>query len=135
VLARVKSLVRVKRQRDALNQAYLDLKSLESLRDSLTMMLVHDLRTPLTTILGPMEMLQTGQFGGLEDVQREIIAMSLRSGYRLLGMVNELLDVSKMESGEMTLHRSSVDVRRVVQRTGGKDQYQRHVTHPVRVRR
>jgi signal transduction histidine kinase len=114
VLARVKSLVRVKRQRDALNQAYLDLKSLESLRDSLTMMLVHDLRTPLTTILGPMEMLQTGQFGGLEDVQREIIAMSLRSGYRLLGLVNELLDVSKMESGEMSLHRSTVEVERVV---------------------
>ncbi|HEX8236858.1 MAG TPA: response regulator [Abditibacteriaceae bacterium] len=115
VLARVKSLVRVKRQRDALTQAYLDLQSLESLRDSLTMMLVHDLRTPLTTILGPLEMLQTGQFGGLEEVQKEIVAMSLRSGYRLLGLVNELLDVSKMESGEMTLHRSEVKVPDVVQ--------------------
>jgi signal transduction histidine kinase len=114
VLARVKSLVRVKRQRDALKQAYLDLQSLESLRDSLTMMLVHDLRTPLTTILGPMEMLQTGQFGALESLQKEIIAMSLRSGYRLLGLVNELLDVSKMESGEMSLHRSQVDVSNVV---------------------
>jgi signal transduction histidine kinase len=84
------------------------------MRDSLTMMLVHDLRTPLTTILGPLEMLQTGQFGGLDQVQGEIVAMSLRSGYRLLGLVNELLDVSKMESGEMTLHRSSLDVPTLV---------------------
>jgi signal transduction histidine kinase len=114
VLARVKSLVRVKRQRDALKQAYLDLQSLESLRDSLVMMMVHDLRTPLTTILGPLEMLQTGQFGTLESLQKEIIGMSLRSGYRLLGLVNELLDVSKMESGEMLLHRSEVDVSNVV---------------------
>ncbi len=114
VVARVRSLVRVKRQRDALDQAYSDLKKVESMRDSLTAMLVHDLRTPLTTILGPLEMLQTGQFGQLDDTQREIIAMSTRSGYRLLGLVNELLDVSKMEGGEMTLRRALVDLPPVV---------------------
>jgi signal transduction histidine kinase len=59
-------------------------------------------------------MLQTGQFGDLDTMQKEIVAMSLRSGYRLLGLVNELLDVSKMESGEMTLYRSQVDVPTIV---------------------
>ena len=114
VVARVRSLMRVKRQRDALDQAYRDLKKVESMRDSLTAMLVHDLRTPLTTILGPLEMLQTGQFGQLDDTQREIIAMSTRSGYRLLGLVNELLDVSKMEGGEMTLRRALLDLPPIV---------------------
>jgi two-component system sensor histidine kinase/response regulator len=108
VAARVKSLVRVKRQREELDKAFRELQRAESMRDSLTEMLVHDLRTPLTTIIGPLEMLQSDQFGALSDVQKEIISMSARSGQRLLGIVNSLLDVSKMESGQMTLERTPV---------------------------
>lgn len=114
VVARVKSLLRVKRQQDALTHAYNELKRLESLRDSLTMMLVHDLRTPLTTLIGPLEMLHNGNFGQLDPTQTEVVAMSTRSGHRLLGLVNELLDVSKMESGEMKLSLRDIDVPQVV---------------------
>jgi signal transduction histidine kinase len=114
VVARVKSLLRVKRQQDALTTAYDELKRLESLRDSLTMMLIHDLRTPLTTLIGPLEMLQNGSFGALETTQQEIVAMSTRSGYRLLGLVNELLDVAKMESGEMKLSLREIDVPQII---------------------
>lgn len=113
VVARVRSLLRVKRGRDALEKSYADLKSAESLRDDLSEMLVHDLRTPLTTLLGPLEMLEGEQFGNLNETQREVVAMSARSGYRLLYLVNELLDISKMEGGRMTLQPREVDLRKV----------------------
>ena len=108
VVARVRSLVRSKRQRDALENAYQDLRRAETMRDNLTAMLVHDLRTPLTAILGSLEMLRGGQVGELDDLQREIIEIGTRSSHRLLSLINDLLDVNKMESGKMTLKHSLV---------------------------
>jgi two-component system sensor histidine kinase/response regulator len=112
VVARVRSLLRVKRGRDELEKSYADLRRAESLRDDLSEMLVHDLRTPLTTLLGPLEMLEGEQFGPLNETQREVASMSARSGYRLLYLVNELLDISKMEGGRMTLQPREVDLRK-----------------------
>jgi signal transduction histidine kinase len=109
VLARVRTLVRAKRQRDRLERAYADLRRAEGLRDSLTAMLVHDLRTPLTGIIGPLEMLVGDPDIPLDTVQKEMLGLCRDSAYRLLGMVNDLLDVSKMESGEMTLERAEAD--------------------------
>jgi signal transduction histidine kinase len=102
------SMVSARLQSVELSKALHDLKRLEAMRDGLNAMLVHDLRTPLTTILAPLEMLQLGQFGQLQETQREIIGMSLSSSRRLLGLINELLDVSKMEAGEMKLRRESL---------------------------
>ncbi len=110
VLARVKSLVRVKRGRDELERAYLDLQRVEAQRDELSEMLVHDLRTPLTTLLMPLTMLESEQFGALNETQREVTMMAVRGGNRLLRLVNELLDISKMESGSMTLQRRAVEL-------------------------
>jgi len=104
VVARVQSLVRVKRQRDDLERAYAELRRAESLRDSLAAMLVHDLRTPLTAIIGPLEMLTGDLTPLLDETQKEFLTMCTRSAHRLLSLVNDLLDVSKMESGEMNLH-------------------------------
>lgn len=101
-------LARASTQGQELAEALSELKRLEAMRDSLNAMLVHDLRTPLTTMLGPMEMLQSEQFGDLDETQREIVGMSLLSSRRLLGLVNELLDVSKMEAGEMKVRRETL---------------------------
>lgn len=106
VVARVKSLVRVKRGRDELESTLSDLQRAESLRDSLASMLVHDLRAPLTTILAPLEMLSSNAFGELNEMQSEVAEMATRGANRLLYLVNELLDVSKLESGNMTLQPS-----------------------------
>ena len=114
VVARVESLVRVGRQHKALEDAHQELKKLEAMRDNMTAMLVHDLRTPLTTLLGPLEMLQTGQFGTLDPMQDEIVAMSTRSGHRLLDLVNQLLDVAKMEGGELSPEWSAVDANELI---------------------
>jgi signal transduction histidine kinase len=108
-------LWRASRQNAELEDAYAGLKRAESMRDGLSAMLVHDLRTPLTTLLGPLHMLQEGSLGPLDDTQREIVAMSQTSGERLLELINELLDVSKMEAGEMRIQLRKIDVASLIQ--------------------
>lgn len=102
-------------QGEELSTALHELKRMEAMRDSLNAMLVHDLRTPLTTILAPLEMLQDEQFGELQEMQRDIINMSLLSSRRLLGLVNELLDVSKMEAGELKVRHDSLRPQVVIE--------------------
>ena len=107
-------LVRAKAQGEELEIALEKQKHLEEMRDSLNAMLVHDLRTPLTTMLVPLEMLNNEDLGELEETQKEIVGMSLVSSRRLLGLVNELLDVSKMEAGEMKVRHESLNPKVVI---------------------
>ena len=101
-------LTRAQLQQERLAAALAEVKKLESMRDSLNAMLVHDLRTPLTTMIGPLEMLREGQLGPLDETQAEFIGMCLGSSRRLLGLVNELLDIAKMEAGELKVRRETV---------------------------
>jgi signal transduction histidine kinase len=103
VVARVKSLVRAKRARDDMERAYAELRRSEDLRDNLTQMLVHDLRTPLTGLLVSLDVLQSEQAGPLNDFQGELVSISKRSGGNLLKLINDILDVAKLECGQMSL--------------------------------
>ena len=107
-------LTRAKAQGEQLEIALEKQHQLEEMRDSLNAMLVHDLRTPLTTMLVPLEMLNNEDLGELEETQKEIVGMSLVSSRRLLGLVNELLDVSKMEAGEMKVRHESLNPHVVI---------------------
>ena len=107
-------LTRAKAQGEQLEIALEKQQHLEEMRDSLNAMLVHDLRTPLTTMLVPLEMLNNEDLGELEETQKEIVGMSLVSSRRLLGLVNELLDVSKMEAGELKVRHESLDPHVVI---------------------
>ena len=107
-------LTRAKAQSEQLEIALAKQKQLEEMRDNLNAMLVHDLRTPLTTMLVPLEMLNNEDLGALEATQREVVGMSLVSSRRLLGLVNELLDVSKMEAGELKVRHESLDPHVVI---------------------
>ncbi len=108
-------LWRASQQNAQLERAFADLKRAESMRDGLTAMLIHDLRTPLTTILGPLQMLHGGAMGDLSAEQNELVAMSHASGERLLGLINALLDISKMEAGELKIQRESIEIAALIQ--------------------
>lgn len=82
---------------------YAQLQELELLRDSLVHMIIHDLRTPLTGVIGSLQMLDMGTAGELNELQTEVVAMSLDSAQTLLDMINDLLNISKMESGTLTV--------------------------------
>jgi signal transduction histidine kinase len=85
---------------------------LEKLRDDLTNMIVHDLRTPLTAIIGSLQTATQMDFD--PELLQELIPISLSSAQTLLEMVNTLLDISKMEAGQMELNVTEVDVQAVV---------------------
>jgi len=79
---------------------------LEQMRDDLTNMIVHDLRTPLTSLISGLQTLE--MVGDLNESQQEVMGISLSGGYTLLGMINDLLDISKMESGLLRLEYAEV---------------------------
>jgi two-component system, sensor histidine kinase and response regulator len=100
VYARVQTHLEIGRQKRDLQQAYDRLQNLESLRDSLVHMIVHDMRNPLSAII---------LFGGLlknqtlSEKARGYVATILQSAQGLEEMVTSQLAVSKMEAGEMVL--------------------------------
>jgi NtrC-family two-component system sensor histidine kinase KinB len=82
---------------------------LAQLREDMMHMLVHDLRSPLTVLRGSLEMIEVAVGEGkLEDV-RFLEQMAQRGSDRMLRMVNELLDISKLESDEFPLQPEAVE--------------------------
>ena len=70
----------------------------------------HELRTPLNGILGASELLAQGLFGALNAKQQEYVGDIHQSGAHLLGLIEEILDLSRIEAGQMFLHREPLDV-------------------------
>jgi len=70
----------------------------------------HELRTPLNAIIGFSEVLQERLFGELNEKQAEYTDDILTSGRHLLSLINEILDLSKVEAGRMELELASFDL-------------------------
>ena len=75
----------------------------------------HELRTPLNSVIGFSEMLLIGALGPLPDAQRDALETVSRNGRHLLGLVNDVLDLSKVEAGRMELHLTQSDVRSIIE--------------------
>ncbi|MFZ4794917.1 MAG: sensor histidine kinase [Blastocatellia bacterium] len=93
---------------DALAQTNTRLRELDQMKDAFLSMVTHELRTPLTVISGITEMLETGIYGDLTSEQAEHIRQISAQAGRLRHLVNDLLDLSKIEAGMMKLHREMV---------------------------
>ena len=74
----------------------------------------HELRTPLNAVIGFSTSLRAQYFGPLNDKQREYVNYILSSGQHLLSLINDLLDLSKIEAGRMELALESVEVAGLV---------------------
>ena len=101
--ARVRSLLKLKAATDALEDSLRKLREAEKMRDDLMKMIVHDLKTPLTSILASTEMLIDGDFGPISDAQRKALADSESKAEDLLSLIGDLLEVSRIEEATMTL--------------------------------
>ena len=75
----------------------------------------HELRTPLNHIIGFTELLVDKNFGDLNEVQEEYLNDVLESSRHLLSLINDILDLSKVEAGKSALEPSNVDVRAVLE--------------------
>lgn len=88
-----------------------ELERATRLKDEFLANMSHELRTPLNAILGMSEGLQEEVFGSINQGQRKAIATIERSGRHLLELINDILDLSKVESGKLELQLSSVPVK------------------------
>ncbi len=75
----------------------------------------HELRTPLNAILGFSEVLAQGMFGAVNEKQIEYLHDILESGRHLLSLINDILDLSKIEAGRMELEVSEFDLPQAIQ--------------------
>ena len=75
----------------------------DRLKQEFTSTLSHELRTPLTSIIGSLQLVNAGVLGDLNKDQAELTEVAERNGQRLLDLINDILDVEKIESGKLTL--------------------------------
>jgi two-component system, sensor histidine kinase and response regulator len=100
----------LERQRET-ERMYAELQEAQAAREALTRMLVHDMRTPLTNLLTG---LRTAKAMDDPEMERELVEVAMRGGERLLGMVNELLDLDRMGHGQMPVSHQTFPVSEVV---------------------
>jgi len=80
------------------------------LKDEFLANMSHELRTPLNAILGMMEGLQEQVFGPINAQQLNAVTIVERSANHLLSLINDILDVAKIESGQMEIHREATSL-------------------------
>jgi signal transduction histidine kinase/CheY-like chemotaxis protein len=92
------------RRNKDLQTAVAGLRSLERNREELLATVSHDLKNPLTTVKAYLAMLAREKLGPLTPAQRKAVQTSERNADRLLRMINDLLLISRLQSGKMELH-------------------------------
>jgi PAS domain S-box-containing protein len=83
-------------------------RAAERVRSEFTSTLSHELRTPLTSILGSLQLLRSGALGDVPKDQDEVVEIAERNGQRLLDLINEVLDIEKIESGRLSLEPETI---------------------------
>jgi signal transduction histidine kinase len=90
-------------------------RGVQKMREDLTHTMVHDLRNPLTNIRMALELLnQPAGSGPTEIQQKEVVSIALNSTQRMLSLVNAILDVNRLESGQMMLVREPLSLHAAV---------------------
>jgi signal transduction histidine kinase len=107
--------VNLNRMNDELRRLYEELESASRHKSEFLANMSHELRTPLNAILGFSELLQQQSFGALNEQQLVYVDDVLDSGRHLLSLINDVLDLSKVEAGRMELDISDVSLRHVLE--------------------
>ncbi len=103
------------RMSDELGRLYGQLATANRHKSEFLANMSHELRTPLNAIIGFSEVLKERIFGELNDKQAEYIDDIHTSGHHLLSLINDILDLSKIEAGRMDLELSDFDLRAALQ--------------------
>ncbi len=113
--ARVRTHLELRRKTQALEENFARLRELEHLRDTLTHMVAHDMRSPLLALQMAVEIL--AENGPAAVDAPELIATARRSAAQVVEMVSQMLDVSRLESGKLPLRRETTDLAEIVRGT------------------
>jgi signal transduction histidine kinase len=86
----------------------------ERLKKEFTSTLSHELRTPLTSIIGSLQLLNSGVVGEVDKDMLELTTVAERNAQRLLDMINDILDIEKIESGKFQLNPEMIELDELV---------------------
>ena len=114
VLARVTSQLALRRARRDLEQTIQQLREVEQLRDDLTRMIVHDMRSPLAVLIMQLELLRTDVTGEAAAAVDDATVVARQ----LNGLANTLLDVSRLEEGKMPVKKAPIDLAHLAGEVG-----------------
>lgn len=89
-------------------------KRLERLKDEFVSVVSHELRTPLTSIRGSLGLLGGGVYGPLSAKGTRMVEIAVENTDRLVRLINDILDIDRMESGKATLHLEACDAGRLM---------------------
>jgi PAS domain S-box-containing protein len=104
-----------KRKEEELRMAKEVAESASRIKSQFLASMSHEFRTPLNAIIGFSEVLEDKTFGDLNEKQVKYVGNILNSGHHLLHMINDVLDLSKIEAGKMELELSMVDIGEIVE--------------------
>lgn len=103
------------RQNEALQIALARAREADRLKAEFLANVTHELRTPLNAIIGFSELLKEGYLGDLSEGQREALRDVHTSGSHLLAIINDLLDLSRVEAGQMNLNPVETDLKTLLE--------------------
>ncbi|MCH4875863.1 PAS domain S-box protein [Pseudomonas sp. TMW22090] len=111
VFAAARDVTERKRFERTLEEKNVELEHASLMKSEFLATMSHELRTPLNAVIGFSEALKDGMVGDMTDTQREYISDIFSSGQHLLSLINDILDLSKVEAGMMALELESVELQ------------------------
>ncbi len=106
----------VNRMNDELRRLYGELETASTHKSEFLANMSHELRTPLNAIIGFSQVLRQQLFGGVNEKQAEYLDDILSSGNHLLSLINDVLDLSKVEAGQVELEIADFSLREALER-------------------
>ncbi len=101
-------------QNELLRRQHLELEQASALKSQFLANMSHEFRTPLNAILGYTHMLLQGVFGQVADAQRRSLTRIDSNSRHLLALINDILDITRIEAGRMPLHLSTFGVQQLI---------------------
>ena len=92
-----------------------DRKAIERMKDEFIAVVSHELRTPLTSLHGSLKLIATGRLGHLSEEGQQMLAVADESTDRLVRLVNNVLDLQRIESGEVTMDNCTCNAAELVE--------------------